>query len=232
MAMEQSGQESQQEAASSAESSIDGVCPYCGSACGKALKCGRCRGLFDPLSRQASQNAMGPWSIRDEAAPFRPGCSYETLKEMILKERVTESTVIRGPTTRQFWTLASQVPSVANLLGQCHNCHTQVNPDEYMCGSCGAVFSPEADRQHLGLAPVHLLPGQASPEIVAASTVGPGAFGHAGASAGGASSEVPESPLALAILKRVVNRQRNVIIGLGALVFILATAFGVVLLRG
>ena len=47
------------------EQAVGVVCPYCGhaqSAAGVgAAQCAACKGLFDPLSRQATQNAMGPW---------------------------------------------------------------------------------------------------------------------------------------------------------------------------
>jgi hypothetical protein len=113
---------------------------------------------------------MGPWFIRDAGHPFRPGCSFETLREMIRRGKVTRETILRGPTTRQFWTFAGRAPSVANLLGICHNCRGVAGAEEFACRSCGATFAPETDRQHLGLAPVHLLPGQASPEMIAAAS--------------------------------------------------------------
>lgn len=144
------------------------LCPYCGEISADVNRCHACGGFFDPLSRQASQNAMGGWYIRDAARPFRPGCSYETLKDLVRRGKITPDTVIRGPTTRQFWTFAGRAPSVANLLGRCHNCHAEVRPDDYMCAACGAAFTPEHDRQHLGLGPVHLLPNQAPPEVIAA----------------------------------------------------------------
>jgi hypothetical protein len=84
---------------------------------------------------------------------------------------VTRETILRGPTTRQFWNFAGRTPSVANLLGVCHNCHIEVGPEDYSCRGCGAVFAAETDRQHLGLAPVHLLPGQAPAEMIAAASV-------------------------------------------------------------
>lgn len=149
------------------------LCPYCGHTSSNPKRCDRCSGFFDPLSRQATQNAMGPWFIRDLTNPTRPGCSFETLRELVKRGKVTRETVLRGPTTRQFWNFAARTPSVANLLGLCHNCHAEVSPDAYACQSCGAVFSPETDRQHMGLAPVHLLPGQAAPEIIAAASIAP-----------------------------------------------------------
>ncbi|MBX3375616.1 MAG: hypothetical protein KF678_01270 [Phycisphaeraceae bacterium] len=147
------------------------LCPYCGEVSADPRRCDVCRGHFDPLSRQASQNAMGPWFIRDDSNPWRPGCSIETLRELIRRGKVTRDTVIRGPGTKQFWNFAGRTPSVANLLGLCHNCRAAVKPDDYSCKACGAHFSPDPDRQHLGLAPVHLLPGDASPEIVAAASL-------------------------------------------------------------
>jgi hypothetical protein len=149
------------------------LCPYCGQVSLNPKRCDSCGGFFDPLSRQASQNGMGPWYIRDARGPWRPGCSFETLRELVRKGRVTRETVLRGPATRQFWNFAGRTPTVANLLGVCHNCGGDVSPEAYSCAACGAVFTPETDRQHLGLAPVHLLPGQASPEIIAASSGAP-----------------------------------------------------------
>jgi hypothetical protein len=113
---------------------------------------------------------MGPWFIRDLAHPFRPGCSFETLRDLIRRGRIAPETVIRGPATHQFWTFAGRAPAVANLLGNCHNCRGPASPEEFACRACGASFSPDTDRQHLGLAPVHLLPGEASPEIIAAAS--------------------------------------------------------------
>jgi hypothetical protein len=114
---------------------------------------------------------MGPWFLRDAAHPFRPGMSYDTLRDLIKRGRINRMTILRGPTTRQFWSFAGRTPSIANLLGVCHNCQSEVSPDAFSCAGCGAVFSPETDRQHLGLAPVHLLPGQAPPEMIAATHI-------------------------------------------------------------
>ncbi len=144
------------------------VCPYCGTVSGNTVKCERCGGRFDPLSRQATQNAMGPWRLRDEAVPTRPGCSYETLAKLIESGRVTRNSVIAGPTTRQFWMLAGRVPGVAHRLGVCHSCQAEVEGGQYACTRCGAVFEVDKDRQHLGLGPTRLLPGHGSPERIAA----------------------------------------------------------------
>jgi len=171
------------------------VCPYCGQITGAATRCERCGGRFDPLSRQATQNAMGPWSFLDPSVPTRPGCSYETLRTLVERGTVRRDSVIRGPSTRQFWMLATRVPGVAHWFGVCHNCQRAVGADDYACRACGAVFEVERDRQHLGVGPIRLLPGQASEDRLAAAA-GLGVIDHrapAGApSAGSGAASSPE----------------------------------------
>lgn len=127
------------------------LCPYCGCTQPASDRCVDCGGLFEPLSRRATQIAMGPWFIRDKNNPFRPGCSYEVLKKQIRAGRIKPTTVIRGPTTRQFWSVARHVPGVAHLLGYCHRCGVKVNPDVLSCPSCLEPFREVAQRDELGL---------------------------------------------------------------------------------
>lgn len=127
------------------------ICPYCGEAQPIGGCCRACGGLFESLSRQATHNAMGPWFVRDPDRPFRPGCSYETLIQMIERGQVTKYSIVRGPTTRQFWTVARHVPGVAHLLGYCHACDGRVDPGDHGCPHCGVPFGAYLDRNFLGL---------------------------------------------------------------------------------
>lgn len=149
------------------------VCPYCGAVTPRAQTCASCGGLFEPLSIQATQNEMGPWFIRDQSNPFQPGCSLQTLRKLAQRGRITPETVIRGPTTRQFWSVARNVRGVAHLLGECQNCHGPAGADEYMCRSCGSVFEAPTDRQRLGVGVVRLIPGQTPAQGVAQSPGAP-----------------------------------------------------------
>jgi len=138
------------------------ICPYCGTLAPPGGPCPSCQGRFDPLSRQASQNAMGPWFVRDQATPHGPGASFETIARLVRRGRIGQDTVVRGPTTHQFWTLAKWAPGVAELLGQCHCCGAEATPDTYICSTCGTPLAIDRDRQHLGLQPVRpLTPEQA-----------------------------------------------------------------------
>lgn len=139
------------------------LCPYCGNYSGSKKECDKCKGVFEPLSRQASQNGMGPWFIRDEGNPFRPGCSYATMRMLVSRKRIVAESVLRGPSTRQFWTFAKNTPGIAHLLGECHACHKSAIAEQTHCPNCNASFSVEEDRQYLGLAEVRVIPGQVMP---------------------------------------------------------------------
>ncbi|MCC5831239.1 MAG: hypothetical protein JJU36_17505 [Phycisphaeraceae bacterium] len=129
------------------------LCPYCGCAQPHSDlgRCTDCGGYFEPLSRRSTQIAMGPWYIRDKKVPFRPGCSYEVLAAQVRAGRVKPNTVLRGPTTRQFWSLARNTPGVAHLVGYCHRCGTHVKPDDRNCPSCAEPFLGVKERNELGL---------------------------------------------------------------------------------
>ncbi len=135
------------------------VCPFCGSPTPDQARCAGCHGPLDPLSRQATQNAMGPWFIRDEQQPFRPGCSYETMLSLIARGKVTGDTILRGPSTSQFWYPARRVPGIANHLGVCHSCQGPAVGTLEACPKCGAAFHTEPERQFLGLMPLRMVPG-------------------------------------------------------------------------
>lgn len=134
------------------------ICPYCGDAQPLAERCRACGGLFEPLSRQATHNAMGPWFVRDSDRPFQPGCSFETLLRLIERGRVGKFTIVRGPTTRQFWTIAKHVPGLSHLLGFCHQCDASVDAGDHSCHACGASFATYVDRNYLGLPEIRPLP--------------------------------------------------------------------------
>lgn len=134
------------------------LCPYCGTARAiEAMRCEACKGLLDPLSQQATQNAMGPWFIRDEAQPHRPGCSLETLLALVSRGKVTRETAIRGPSTGQFWYPAARVPGVSHRLGVCHACQESVASDAIACSACSSSFQAPFDREWLGLRPIRPL---------------------------------------------------------------------------
>jgi len=128
------------------------LCPYCGRTQPPPReRCDACGGWFEPLSLKATHIAMGPWYVRDKQHPFRPGCSFEVLHEQIASGRIKPTTVIRGPTTRQLWSIARNTPGVAHLLGYCHACNDPTPQDALLCPHCGETFPQGHARNELGL---------------------------------------------------------------------------------
>jgi hypothetical protein len=136
------------------------ICPYCGDTQPATERCRACGGHMDALSRQATHNQMGPWFIRDPQRPFQPGCSYETIVRLIQRNVVTKNTVVRGPTTKQFWNVAKRTPGIAHILGYCHNCSATVEPTDHGCHACGVPFGAWLNRDHLGVPAIRPLPDE------------------------------------------------------------------------
>ncbi len=170
------------------------LCPYCGHAQAGGRQCARCRGLFEPLSRQATQNSMGPWQVRDESNPFTPGCSFETLRALVARGRVRADSVVRGPTTHQFWRRADETPGLSHFFGQCHACRATAHADDRVCSHCGESFAAPTDRQSLGLSPARALgaPRQESPLSPVTQTAAPMRAAPAGAQHAFAGPVLPE----------------------------------------
>ena len=177
------------------------ICPYCGESQPAADRCRACRGLLDPLSRQATHNAMGPWFLRDPQRPHQPGCSYETLVRLIDRGQVNKNTIIRGPTTRQFWNAAKRVAGISHLLGYCHNCDAAVEPTDHGCHACGVPFGAYLIRNHLGLPEIEPLPGdpegggQGGPAGADGSAIPPLSPAWSGIGMSGISSFAPDAEL-------------------------------------
>lgn len=127
------------------------LCPYCGHAQQGGDRCQDCGGLFEPMSRRATQIAMGPWYIRDKVNPYKPGCCYDIVKRLAETGRIKPTTVMRGPTSKQFWSIARNVPGVAHLVGYCHACSAHVSPNEPKCPDCGAMFGEPRNRNEMGI---------------------------------------------------------------------------------
>ena len=71
--------------------------------------------------------------------------SLNSIRMMIRAGQVTRQTVLRGPTTRQFWRRAENVRAVSREFGICHSCGAQVAVDAYSCPMCHASQEPPAD---------------------------------------------------------------------------------------
>ncbi|MBI1303578.1 MAG: hypothetical protein GC172_07295 [Phycisphaera sp.] len=107
---------------------------------------------------------MGPWFVRNAARPHFVGCSYATLLALVRAGEVGRDTVVRGPSTRQFWTVARRAAGLAHLFGRCHACQGPVTIESPVCGACGAAPHDATDRSHFGIGPIEtVVPPQSQP---------------------------------------------------------------------
>jgi hypothetical protein len=107
--------------------------------------------LFDVWSLHATQNEMGAWFVRDPRRPHFVGFGYDALCAAIRNGEIGRDAIVRGPTTRQLWTLARRAPGLAHLFGRCAACQSPMNPDDAACAACGATTSIDQDRNFFGL---------------------------------------------------------------------------------
>ena len=127
------------------------VCPFCGELQKESKVCQVCQKLHYPRGVMLAEAEMGPWWIRREKYPFRPGLKYDNFIDLVRTGEINTKTIIRGPTTKQLWKIAGRVQGIAHLLGRCHACGEEVKPTALSCGGCSAQFFVYRDRNNLGL---------------------------------------------------------------------------------
>ncbi len=127
------------------------VCPFCGELQKESEVCQICSKLLGRGGVMLAEAEMGPWWIRREKYPFRPGLKYDLFIDHVRTGEIEMKTIIRGPTTKQLWDIAGRVQGIAHLLGRCHACGEEVKPTALSCSSCKVQFFVYRDRNNLGL---------------------------------------------------------------------------------
>jgi hypothetical protein len=113
------------------------VCPFCGTIGDKPDRpCARCLLEDTPQARQSTRWRLGPWYVLQSRNPSAPGMKYTTLLALVRKGQITAKTIIRGPTTQQFWKFAGQVKGVSREFGVCWACGTVLHPTASSCSRC------------------------------------------------------------------------------------------------
>ncbi|MFM1822046.1 MAG: hypothetical protein RI967_312 [Planctomycetota bacterium] len=132
------------------------LCPYCGDRHAPDPahpECRACGGRFDAWSIAATQNDMGAWYVRDARRPHFVGFRHAALVAAIRAGEIGRDAIVRGPTTRQLWTIARRAQGIAHLFGRCHACQAPVTEAEPACAACGATPDAPAERNYFGLPP-------------------------------------------------------------------------------
>lgn len=120
-------------------------CPSCGQLVRRSANlCPSCgEDLSDNMAERMRAFA-GPWYVLDHVRPF-PGVTYERFVRQIRRGVLTETTVVRGPTTDHQWRFAAEVPGLSKHLGVCWKCQGRVIPREMTCSSCGVDLGELTD---------------------------------------------------------------------------------------
>jgi hypothetical protein len=142
------------------------LCPYCGSRQKVSLACESCGGRFDVASLQATQNDMGSWFVRDSRRPHFVGYSYHAIVAAIRSGEIGRDHIVRGPSTRQLWTVARRAAGIAHLFGRCYGCQGPVTSEDGNCAACGTRPTGCTDRNFFGLPQVEGLPQHPIPDEV------------------------------------------------------------------
>ncbi len=98
---------------------------------------------------------------------------FDVLLGFIRKGQVTARSIVRGPTTHQFWRHhAAHVKGLSREFGLCYSCGVDIATESNLCPHCGKLQEPP-------IQPDVLLEGQGSPVSrplnghVTAATVSP-----------------------------------------------------------
>ncbi|MGB7156700.1 MAG: hypothetical protein WBD40_01460, partial [Tepidisphaeraceae bacterium] len=127
------------------------VCPFCGSVNDRPTHdydntaCPRCTMADTPATRQATRARLGPWFVRQNRNPAAPGMKFDTLMALVKRGQVSAQSVVRGPTTGQFWRFAAQVKGLSREFGVCYNCATAVEKSATICPQCNRLQEPPAN---------------------------------------------------------------------------------------
>ena len=92
--------------------------------------------------KPVADNVPGPWYVLEHVRPF-PGVSLERIVRQLRRGLVTETSIVRGPSTDYQWRFAMETPGICRYFGRCWSCHEQVSPSDTYCQRCLSYLSFE-----------------------------------------------------------------------------------------
>ncbi len=111
-------------------------CVSCGQLARRhAPRCPACSEDLTPDMLARMRAFSGPWYVHEHVRPF-PGVTFERLLRQIRRGVLTQTTIVRGPTTDHQWQYAAETPGLSKYLGVCWSCHAPVSSDDEVCLAC------------------------------------------------------------------------------------------------
>jgi hypothetical protein len=122
------------------------VCPFCANTRSDSVgPCPRCTMEDTPATRRSTSERIGPWFVLQKRNPTAPGLRFSVLIMLARRGHVTQRSIVRGPTTQQFWRLASEVKGLSRVFGICWSCQGSVGQEAGKCVACGKPQDPPSD---------------------------------------------------------------------------------------
>ena len=115
---------------------------YCDS-CGQDLS-------EDMLEKMRAH--CGPWYVLEHLRPF-PGVSLERIIRQVRRGLITQTSIVRGPSTDYQWRFAVETPGLCRYFGKCWNCHEEASTADIHCRHCLADLTFEVARTPASEAP-------------------------------------------------------------------------------
>jgi hypothetical protein len=159
-------------------------------SCGQLVRreetvCDRCgQDLSEEMLDKMRAHA-GPWFVLEHVRPF-PGVSLERIIRQIRRGLITETSIVRGPSTDYQWRFAVETPGLCRCFGRCWHCHQQVSLTDTYCRHCLSSLSFEKPRS---IPPAPAATSELVPGAPVASGLVPGA--NAPPIKGDATTQIP-----------------------------------------
>ncbi len=111
-------------------------CPSCGQlVCRDDDTCQDCGQELDEEMLDRMRACAGPWYVLEHVRPF-PGVRFERLVRQIQRGVLTETSIVRGPTTDHQWQFAVETAGLARYFGRCWECYGEVTLEDLVCQTC------------------------------------------------------------------------------------------------
>lgn len=100
-----------------------------------ATMCDACGQDLSPEMIQKMRAHAGPWYVYEHVRPF-PGVSLDRIIRQIHRGLITETSIVRGPTTDYQWRFAVETPGLCRYFQRCWQCHVEVTASDLYCAHC------------------------------------------------------------------------------------------------
>ena len=109
------------------------------------LHCDFCEQDHTGQMLQKMRLHSGPWYVLEHVRPF-PGVSLERITRQIRRGLITETSIVRGPSTDHQWRFAAETPGLCLFFERCWRCHARVSALDSVCLSCSVSLTFEQAR--------------------------------------------------------------------------------------